>query len=237
MLPVAMRIPRHSRHLLRHLRREGGYTLIELIVVMTILSAVMTPLIASFSTSLKHDTDQTRREQAYANARIALQRLRVDIHCASNTTPAVNQNAYGGFTLTLSENHQGQDGWCPGVIPSGDTSSGVQWCTVPYSGSSTRFVLYRYVGTDSTECGSTSATTFQVDYVAIPPGGWPTNTAASGSPTSWVGNLWPTAATCPSGNLPTIAFDINVAVDPVKYPNERYELKDQIAVRNANRCS
>jgi prepilin-type N-terminal cleavage/methylation domain-containing protein len=232
-----MRTPLSQRLVPRRLRRADGFTLIELIVVMTILATVMTPLIVSFSTSMKHDVDQTRREQAYANARIALQRLRVDVHCASNTVPQINQNSYGGFTLTLSENHQGQDGWCPGVIPAGDTSSGVQWCTVPKSGSTTRFVLYRYIGTDLTECGSTSASTFQVDYVAITPSGWPTNSSASGPPTGWVGNLWPTAATCVTGNLPTVAFDVNVAVDPVNFPNERYELRDQIAIRNANRCS
>jgi prepilin-type N-terminal cleavage/methylation domain-containing protein len=231
-----MRISTHLRPVLRRLHRAEGFTLVELLVTMTIMAAVMTPLIGSFTTSMRHDIDQTRREQAYSNARIALQRLRVDVHCASNTVPQINQNVYGGFTLTLSENHQGQDGWCPGVIPSGDTSSGVQWCTVPHSGSTTRFVLYRYIGTDATECGSTSASTFQVDYVATSPSGWPTNSSASGPPTSWVGNLWPTSATCASGNLPTVAFDINVALDPVKYPKERYELKDQIAVRNANRC-
>jgi hypothetical protein len=97
-------------------------------------------------------------------------------------------------------------------------------------------VLYRYIGTDLTDCGSTSASTFQVDYVAVPPGGWPANTSA-GTPTSWVGNLWPTADACASGSLPVVAFDVNVALDPVKFPNERYELRDQIAIRNANRCS
>ena len=236
MLRVAMRIPNVYRLAARRLRRADGFTLVELIVAMTILGIVLAALVGSFTTGLRHEVDQTRREQAYANARIALQRLRVDVHCASNTVPQVNQNAYGGFTLTLSENHQGQDGWCPGVIPSGDTSSGVQWCTVPYSSSTTRFVLYRYIGTDATECGSTSASTFQVDYVAIPPSGWPTNSSAPGPPTSWVGNLWPTPSTCSSGNLPTVSFDINVALDPVTFPKERYELKDQIAVRNANRC-
>jgi prepilin-type N-terminal cleavage/methylation domain-containing protein len=232
-----MRSSSLHRWLIRRLRRTDGFTLIELIVVLTILATVMTPLIVSFSTSMKHDVDQTRREQAYANARIALQRLRVDVHCASNTVAQINQNSYGGFTLTLSENHQGQDGWCPGVIPAGDSSSGVQWCTVPHSGSTTRFVLYRYIGTDLSDCGSTSASTFQVDYVAIPPGGWPTNSSAAGPPTSWIGNLWPTADACASGSLPAVAFDINVALDPVNFPKERYELRDQIAIRNANRCS
>jgi len=231
-----MRIPNVYRLACKHLGRDDGFTIVELLVSMVILGVILGPLVGNFASGLRQEVDQTRREQAYANARIALQRLRVDIHCASNTVPQVNANAYGGFTLTLAENHQGQDGWCPGVIPAGDTSSGVQWCTVPYSSSTTRFVLYRYLGTDATECGSTSASTFQVDYVAIPPSGWPTNSNAPGPPSTWIGNLWPTPAACSSGNLPTVSFDVNVAVDPVKFPGERYELKDQIAVRNANRC-
>src|SRR6185437_7049578 len=105
---VAMRISTYLGPVLRRLRRAEGFTLIELLLTMTIMATVMTPLIASFTTSMRHDVDQSRREQAYSNDRIALQRLRVDIHCASNTVPQINQNAYGGFTLTLSENHQGQ---------------------------------------------------------------------------------------------------------------------------------
>ena len=62
--------------------------------------------------------------------------MRLDIHCAGGVT-SVDENAAGGFTLTLTENHQGQEGWCPGVIPAGDVSSGVQWCTVPYGASTT----------------------------------------------------------------------------------------------------
>src|SRR5256886_8341659 len=157
MLPMAMRISNISQLVARRLRRADGFTIVELIVAMTILGIVLAALVGSFTTGLRHEVDQTRREQAYANSRIALQRLRVDVHCASNTVPQVNQNAYGGFTPTLSQKHQGQDGWGPRVIPPGDTPSGGQWCTVPYSGSTTRFVLYPYIGTDATQCGSTSA--------------------------------------------------------------------------------
>jgi len=234
-----MRIRLVEQLLPRRLRRAEGYTLVELVVVMAILATVLTPLVGSFATSLRHEADQARREQAYESARLAIQRMRVDIHCAGNSRPVIDQNAYGGFTLTLTENNSTSPsgGWCPGVVPSGDSSSGVQWCTVPYSGSSTRFVLYRFLGTDPTECGTASSSTFQVDYVTTPPGGWPTSSYTTTPPTNWVGNLWPDPASCPSGQLPTVAVDINSALDPVTYPKEHYELTDQIAIRNANRCS
>ncbi len=225
-----------SRVTVARLRQTGGFALIELITVMVILGTVLTALVASFTTGMRHEVDQTRREQAYANTRLAIDRLRVDINCAGGS-PQVDQNVYGGFTMTLTENHSGQNGWCPGVIPSGDTSSGVQWCTVPFLGSTTRFVLYRYLGLNASDCGSGgSGSSFQVDYIALPPNSWPTNSQTTSVPTSWVGNIWPTPATCSSGSLPTVAVDVNVALDPVAFPKENYELTDQLAIRNANRC-
>jgi type II secretory pathway pseudopilin PulG len=238
------RIPRRVS---ARLRCEDGYALIELITVMVILGTILTALVGSFVTGMNHEVDQTRREQAYANARVALQRMRLDVHCSGGLT-SVDQNAYGGFTLTMTEAGDGQAGNCPGVVPAGDQSVGVQWCTVPYPGqilgSETRFVLYRFLGTVASDCGSGgSSSTFQVDYIAVPPTGWPQNLPATTSPpTSWVGNIWPSGTSCadgtaPVGALPTVAVDLNAAIDPVKYPKENYELRDAIALRNANRCT
>src|SRR2546422_4464686 len=146
MLPMAMRISNISQLVARRLRRADGFTIVELIVAMTILGIVLAALVGSFTTGLRHEVDQTRREQAYANSRIALQRLRVDVHCASNTVPQVNQNAYGGFTLTLSENHQGPDRWGPGGIPPGDTPPGVQGGTVAEPRSTARLLVLPDLG-------------------------------------------------------------------------------------------
>ncbi len=225
------------------LRREGGYTLVELVIVMLILGLVMTPLVESFTTGMVQEVDQVRREQAYANARLALQRMRVDIHCATGLAQ-VEQNAYGGFTMTLAEpsTDAGLTQGCPGVIPAGSGSSGVQWCSIPFTGSTTRFVLYRFLGLNPTDCNGGAGETFEVDYLAATPGVWPTNANALGigglgTPTNWVGNLWPDAPSCLTGNVPTIAIDFNVAVDALGHPNEHYQLRDTIALRNASRCT
>jgi type II secretory pathway pseudopilin PulG len=210
---------------------------------MAILGIVLAPLSSSFASGMVAQESQSRREQAAANARVALQRLRLDIHCASAIT-SVEQNTHGGFTLTLTESNDqspGLRGYCPGVIPAGSSSSGVQWCTVPYAGSTTRFDLYRFLGT-TTDCNGGGGSTFETSYLAAQPGAWPINTAAvgssgSGTPTSWVGNLWPTSATCQSGYLPTLLVDFNVNVDPVNHPNEHYEMQDSITLRNAPRCA
>ena len=234
-----MRVGRPSMMRLRaaagRLRREDGHTLIELLVVMSILAVVLTPLASSFATGMKQEVDQMRREQAYANARLAMQRMRADIHCSGGVT-SVDQNDFGGFTLTLTENHETQDGWCAGVIPAGDTATGVQWCTVPDGGSPTRFTLFRFLGDGVAACGGSTMSTFQVAYIAMPPAGWPTNLTTVGGASNWIGNLWPDPAACSSARLPTVAVDLNIAVEAVLFPKENYELRDEMALRNANRC-
>jgi len=230
------------RRIRGRLRREDGVTLIEMITVLAILTVVLAPLSRSFASAMVQQASQTRREAAYSSARIALQRMRLDVHCASGVT-TVEQNPYGGFTLTLTEsNDQSARAWCPGVIPAGASSSGVQWCTIKSSLSSRRWDLYRFLGTNPTDCDGSSASTFETSYLAAQPGTWPINSIAvtasgGGFPASWEGNLWPTAITCSSGYLPSLSVDMNVNVDPVNHPNEHYELTDSITLRNAPRCS
>lgn len=224
-----------ARRLWRCLRPETGTTLPELLTVMAILLLVLTPLVANFTTALNHEVDQSQREAAYSSGRLAIQRMRTDAHCASAIT-GVEQNLYGGFTLTLSEAVEGSAGWCATVIPSGTGASGVQWCTIPVTGSTTRFRLYRYLGLDPDECDGGPGSTFQIDYIATPTTGWPTNSTVLVAPTDWIGNLWPTAASCPAGRLPTLAVLLNTSVDPDASPYRHYQLRDSLALRNAVRC-
>jgi prepilin-type N-terminal cleavage/methylation domain-containing protein len=220
-------------------RREEGVTLVELLVVLGILSIVLAPLVASFTTALAHEARAVRLENSYSNARTAMQRMRLDVRCAHSVV-AVEENGFGGFTLTLSESHEGETGWCPNVIPSGVDTTGVQWCTIPDSVDSTRYRLYRFLGVGATTCDGGSDSTFQVDYLRQPPGGWPDNTdpnIVSITPSSWDGNIWPTPAPCPSGKLPTLTVDLNVALDPTGHPQERYELRESLNLRNSSRCA
>ncbi len=214
------------------LRRDDGQSLVELLAVMAILSVVLTPLTTSFVSSLRQQASQSRREEAQSSARGALSRMRLDIHCAHATSLPVEQNPYGGYTLTLPEN----PGQCPGVVPSTSGVSGVEWCTIPYPGSTTRFRLYRLNATSIAACSASTAATFLTDYIAEPTAGWPTNAATVPTPTDWSGNIWPTADTCSAGSLPTIAIDVSIAIDPIDHPNESYELSDRIAALNSDPC-
>jgi prepilin-type N-terminal cleavage/methylation domain-containing protein len=231
-----MRTPPAS-HLLRRLAVcERGYTVVELLTVLALLSVILGAIVVSFTVGLREEVSQSRRESAYATARLALERMRLDIHCASGGEDSVEANAYGGFTLTLTESPStAGSGWCPAVIPSGTESAGVQWCTIPTGGSG-QFNLYRFLGTNPTNCDGGSGSTFEASYISQPPGGWPTNTLVAVTPASWAGNIFPSPPVCASGWLPSVAVDLNVALDPVRHPNDRYQLRDVISLRNATGC-
>jgi prepilin-type N-terminal cleavage/methylation domain-containing protein len=68
------------------LRTEGGMTLVELLVVMVIMVIVLGALVDLFVSSIHSQTDQANRVSAQQDARLALERLRHEIHCASAVT-------------------------------------------------------------------------------------------------------------------------------------------------------
>ena len=106
--------------------REHGYTVIELLVVMVILATVMGSLTTLFVQASTAEVDLNNRFQAQQNARLALDKLRRETHCASQASVASSTSV----TLTLGS-------YCP-------TGNGsVTWCTV---GSGNRFGLYRKIG-------------------------------------------------------------------------------------------
>jgi prepilin-type N-terminal cleavage/methylation domain-containing protein len=202
---------------------QRGFTLVEMVVVMTILTIILAGLSTSMIAGTNSEVVIAQRQQAQSNARIALERMRLDIHCASGVL-GPQENGFGGFTLTLTETQN----VCPSVT---NLPSGVQWCTIPYAGSTTRFQLFRETSGNCDGVGET----LLVDFISQPPAGWPTNTATTPTPTDYAGNIWPTSA-CTTGTLPTTSLDININTDP-NHPEGAYELKDAIAMRNALPCT
>jgi prepilin-type N-terminal cleavage/methylation domain-containing protein len=116
---------------LRRLRRlvagESGYTLIELVMVLAILGTVVGALTTLFVGATNAEFESNRRFQAQQSARIAIDNMRREIHCASAITPT-------GATSSISVTLPGQ---CP--------SAGGSQTTVTYDtvGSGQRFQLRR----------------------------------------------------------------------------------------------
>ena len=111
------------------LAAERGYTLIEMLTVLIIFGTVMSALMALFVQGTNGELDMNKRFQAQQQARVGLDRLRRDVHCAS----AVNLGTASSSFVTLT---------VPCV--SGQT---VTWCTL---GSGQRYGLYRVLGTTCT---------------------------------------------------------------------------------------
>jgi prepilin-type N-terminal cleavage/methylation domain-containing protein len=120
---------------LKIIRDEGGYSLVEMLTVMLIMGVVMAGLTDVFTSASKADTDMSNRFQAQLTIRVALDKLRRDIHCASNVTP------YATSALTL-------------IIPSG-CGGDESYCTATMTGLSNRWNLYRQSGDT---CSSSAGT-------------------------------------------------------------------------------
>jgi prepilin-type N-terminal cleavage/methylation domain-containing protein len=188
---------------------EGGFTLIEMLVVMVILLAVLAPLTGSYVSAQIAQVDQTRRLDAQENARQALDRMRKDIHCAHGVTDPYTNDS-GGYTIVMTETNTTGQAECPGLIQT--NASGVQWCTVPVAGATNRYRLYRENDADN-ECTG-SGSTFMTDYLTRP-------------------DLW-ASPTCVTGQYATVEVTMPVVIDPSA---GKYELSDEIALRNGDICT
>lgn len=109
--------------MLAALKRESGYSLMEMLVVMVILTTVLTVLSDVFVSGANAELDLNRRFEAQLNARLALDKMRREIHCASSAT----LNSAASVTLVL-----------PAQCPTG--TGNVTWCAV---GTGSRFGLHR----------------------------------------------------------------------------------------------
>lgn len=138
----------------QRLRGETGYSLVEMLTVMVIMSVVFAGITDIFVAGSKAQADQDNRFQAQLATRLAMDKIRKDIHCASDVTPF----ATNSITLKLP------------VGCGGDVS----WCTAAVSGHQARYRLYRQTGT------SCSASGVQVADYLVSPSAFPAYSHAVG---------------------------------------------------------
>ncbi len=130
---------------------EKGFTLIELLVTMVILTIVVGSLTTVFVSGSTAQVNLNERFQAQQNARLALDRVRTDIHCAS-AAQAQTINTFPGIKLAVAN--------CYASTPT------VSWCAVQVTTTPPRYQLYRATGSGATDCTSSDATRVLIaDYL------------------------------------------------------------------------
>lgn len=98
-----------SRLRLRALGRQAGYSLTEMITVMVILGIVLSALAAMFHAGVRAETRANRNFQAQQNARLALDRIRRELHCANAISASPEGTAVATMTVTLPAGCPGTD--------------------------------------------------------------------------------------------------------------------------------
>jgi prepilin-type N-terminal cleavage/methylation domain-containing protein len=117
------------------LRGQAGFTLVEMLTVLLILGVVMGGLTSVFTSATNAEADMNNRFRAQQTARLALDKLRREVHCASSATPAGSNTSAVVLTLpTYCKTYSG--------------SASVTWCT--RSVATNRYALYRVDGSTCT---------------------------------------------------------------------------------------
>jgi prepilin-type N-terminal cleavage/methylation domain-containing protein len=133
---------------------ERGYTLVEMVVVMACLGVVMSGLTTIFVSGSHAELEINRRFQAQQEARLALDKFRTDLHCASSA----EVDATYGYLKIAEDN-------C--------SSSHVTWCAMTSPSMAARYALYRTTNTTSTRCSATDANKIKIaDYLTKNTGLW-----------------------------------------------------------------
>ena len=130
------------------LRGEAGYSLVEMLTVLVIMSIVFTGITDLFVAGSKAQVDQSNRFEAQLDTRLALDKIRRDAHCAST----VSSYSTTSVSLTISG--------CGG----GNTS----WCTAQVSGIANRYALYRQSGTTCSAATGTKLADYLVSGAIFP---------------------------------------------------------------------
>jgi type II secretory pathway pseudopilin PulG len=194
-----------SRRLLRRLRGEGGWTLVEMLTVMIVMGVVTTSLTTVFVAASNSEVGMNNRFQAQLTARLALDKIRREVHCASSATTNTPSGPASGVTLTL-----------PSYCKTG--SGSVTWCT--RSVAANRWALYRVAGSSCT--GGVKWADFLVSSATV---------TSCGSPASLC--VFAYTAQSPS-SLAKVHVDFPVNVKPSE-ANQLYELIDDVVLRNSTR--
>jgi Tfp pilus assembly protein PilW len=117
-------------------RDQGGFTVVELVVALSLMLIVIGSLMTAFTSGANAEHDLRLRFEAQNEARLALDKFRRELHNACGAT------VVGGTSVTLRTIDAADLRNFPCSVAS------ATWCTI---GSGSRFALYRQAGAS---CGS-----------------------------------------------------------------------------------
>jgi prepilin-type N-terminal cleavage/methylation domain-containing protein len=189
-------------------RDERGFTLIELLTALAILLTVMVTLTTLMVSATKSEVDLTKRVRAQQDARLALERIRHEIHRACKAehmilgaTPTVDATSGAKTNVRLTPPVSSA---CP-TTP----TTYVTWCTEQVA--TNRWRLRRVSGTPTSCTGGRA----EADYIT-------TSTAFTLSH--------------PSGSLMKLNVNFPVDLDPAD-TQRTYRLEDNLVLRNSSRAA
>jgi prepilin-type N-terminal cleavage/methylation domain-containing protein len=189
-------------------RDERGFTLIELLTALAILLTVMVTLTTLMVSATKSEVDLTERVRAQQEARLALERIRHEIHRACD---ADHMNLATG-TIDTTAGAKANVRLTPPVsfgCPTSPTTF-VTWCMEQVAGSTNRWRVRRVDGTPTSCTGGRA----EADYV--------TSSSAF-------------TLQHPAGSL--MKLNVNFPVDTDPSDGKRaYRLEDNLVLRNSTRA-
>ena len=188
-------------------REEGGFSLIELLTALAILLTVMVTLTTLMVSATRSEVDLTRRVQAQQEARLALERIRHEIHRACKAEHMTLATGTVDTTSGTKTNVRLTPPVSFGCPSSTDPSTAVTWCM---AGSGSRWKLRRVIGTPTSCTGGRA----EADYIT----------------TSAVFTLEQ-----PSGSLMRLNVNFPVDLEPAD-AQRTYRLVDNLVLRNSTRA-
>jgi prepilin-type N-terminal cleavage/methylation domain-containing protein len=197
------------KQLRRRLSDPSGFTLVEMLVVLAILGVVLGALTILFVSATRTAASQDKRFQAQQQARLALDGLRREIHCAGAVSPTTGYPTTS-ITVTLGS-------YCPSNTSGGTATQAVVWCVLPATGSGPYSLWRTGPGQPCTASGASctsSGCVKKASYLTT--------------------NLVFAALTTAAGSRTKLSVDLPVDVDPTTAAG-LYELKDDIVLRNSPR--
>jgi prepilin-type N-terminal cleavage/methylation domain-containing protein len=203
---------------------EGGFSLVELITALSILLIVVGSLTTLFVSAMRSEVDLTQRVRVQQEARLALERIRHDIHrackaehmdVATGTPVPMPTGAYSNMRLTppLPPPAVG----CPVAT---DLLTAVTWCMELVAAN--RWKLWRVVGPPLIDLGPPPSCT----------GDGPEDRVEADYITTSEAFTLQTA----SGNLAKVKVTFPVDLKPAER-SPAYRLEDNLVLRNSERAS